>query len=319
MALAVKSTMNNDHLKTLDAILKEPLSDVRMKLHQHMQGFTPAYKEMVKQKDPAKAQAISDQIQQAADQHFNEGHFNAYMDGLRKFAQDDLGGQNLAAFDREVAKAREAIETGDTTFDPNPSVRVNQLVWAVTLSYLTVNPKAQEKWADKNKALDVTDTKVWNKVLESDTLEDELLDHAFHLSEEITNKDTKLRWGAPGSWFYNNREEPAINLDLIESLTLGLEHTRAAAYHEMGHNKLTVKLPQSMLDILGKLEAQDEKVEKGHKLTEDEYVERQKLAAEMQARHKIFNVCEDNTVNQYAVRQSVSLDYSVSINYTNVL
>ena len=106
-------------------------------------------------------------------------------------------------------------------------------------------------WKPENVAKSITDMPLWSQVAHCPDARSELRENAFILATSLKNPQTRMRWGAPDGGYpdvsyYFNREKNMINLDLVWSLMIGMEHSRAANLHEIGHSQGTIHFPKAV-------------------------------------------------------------------------
>ena len=246
-------------------------------------------------------------------QEFKE---ETYLDLLQKLA---LQGKRTD-FSLEVANALDALRTGRALHTPNISTPQQQLLWAITLSYLQKNlTEFQKKWSEPAaKAKELTDLPLWKQITESYTAQDEMAEVASRIAREIRNRDVTIDWGPPGSWFFYNTLENHINLDMVMALTEGFEHARSTSAHELFHSQFTVRFTDRMHELIQELKPYEKKINEKKKLTPQEYLKMHTLQVELKWRHALWDKVENCCVNRAAANSSHThyQDYYYSLNHT---
>ncbi|MCK5297184.1 MAG: hypothetical protein KAJ75_09875, partial [Alphaproteobacteria bacterium] len=243
---------------------------------------------------------------------------------LDKFVADIISEIPDDKTKKEAIKAHSAVEmgriAGSSMAIPEVNTPAQQLIWAANLAYLHLNPNAQDGWDKEYRGATVAKTPLWKKLLKSERVKMEKLRYALHLSSCVKNPEAKLRWGEPGSWFYNDPKANMVNLDLMQSMLLGFEHSRSVALHEVGHAELTVDFTPKMHEVHDRV-TELQKVTKKRKLTKEEYKEYSLLSVEWKLRFQIFNAAEDNCVNRYAkvIGDKQYQDYGSSLNHMETI
>jgi len=225
-----------------------------------------------------------------------------------------------AALKKEIANLEAAVSTGRAKQNPNLEYPSTQLLWAAGLGIIISNPDISQNWPKPNRADHITKTALWKQITASPYMREELRDNAFHISDSIRNPNAKIRWGTPpegypDAGFYYNPEENLVNVDLLWSLLSGVEHSRSATLHEIGHSQLTVQFTPKMQTIRSEMEALEAKKNEG-KLNPEEYKRMALLAAEWEFRYRVFDEAENNVADRYAANQSqrMAQDYAFSRN-----
>jgi hypothetical protein len=120
-------------------------------------------------------------------------------------------------------------------------------------------------------------------------------EHAAILcSSFLGNPKTRIGFGPPGSWFNHKRQ--TINMDLAESLVLGLQNCRAILLHEIGHSILTKGRTKTMERLVEELNATRKKEE----ISPEEATQYIQKEIELETREQAFQYLEDCTVNLFA-------------------
>ena len=223
--------------------------------------------------------------------------------------------------EREVENLKHALEKGECKWEPNIATPENQLMWAAALIYIEKGGNTvQSDWPYEFKNIsDISQTRIWKQLTESSFADAELKQHAYHLASTVRNPETRIGWNKPGTWFYYSPDENRINLDFMNSLLGGFEHTRSVVFHEIAHSQLTVRFTKRMRAIYEEMKelkerAQENKKAAGNtrynvkgKLSKEEYKRLAMLSAEFNLWMKLFNVAEDNCVNRYSANKSKEL------------
>jgi hypothetical protein len=204
-------------------------------------------------------------------------------------AEDTIG--------RTIKDADNAINTGITSQYVRLDTSVKQLIWAAHLTYAHLNPEVTEPWAGEDVRL--SDTRLWRQLTESQDAHRSIVS-CVHLLSEHADKQTKIRWGVPGSHFYQSSENHLINIDFLGSLTIGLDNIRETMLHEVGHQRLTLEYPQFLQQTKQEIDALLKKKQDGT-LDEEDYVALALKEKAWNTMNYFYNACEDNTVNRFAI------------------
>ncbi len=223
---------------------------------------------------------------------------------------------------REIIKIKYALLHGKAPETPNLRLPEMQLLWAAALCFVLNNPGVMRNWAETGgKPLMLHETPLWQQLQESPKAKRELVENAFATFEAVRDDEFTMRWGKPGSWFWCDPEGKVVNMDFLYTLIAGFEHTRSVTMHELGHAVLTKKRWPKWLELQEEFKALMEKAKVARKnkkdLTRDEYKQLNLLQIELNMRHQLWNACEDNCVNRYAVNMSdaIGQEFGVSLNH----
>ncbi len=226
----------------------------------------------------------------------------------------------LATADQDPALATEIVRASNTTYDQAPDIDLDtssrQLLWAATLLH-------QAHIAAQNKK-DFSDTPFFRHIVNQPVFQQELLRYAHTLSDHFDRNKTRIRWGTPLSWFYFSPDEKIINIDPFHSLVFGLPrhpqdfaHSRAPAFHEVGHAILSAELPKPFQEHIDRLKEFGEKDEPLTTAEQEEFLDRR---IEAMLWGQFYNLAEDNVVNRFAIilgryRHGQNYDYAESLKY----
>jgi hypothetical protein len=124
--------------------------------------------------------------------------------------------------------------------------------------------------------------------------------------------------GYPGVGYYFDLEGEHINLDLVWSLIIGVEHARAATMHELAHGQGTLEFTPRMKALHEQMREFNPTLEEWNK---EDFIAFTKLNAEWKARYLIWDEAENNYANRFAVNRGEmnAQDYAASINYVESL
>jgi hypothetical protein len=231
---------------------------------------------------------------------------------LDGFVDSFLDGPSVA---QERMKIEDAVQFGDFYFRPSLASPDKQLLHAAYLLYLMKNPQAlRDPWGRKD--IPLQQSRYWQDLTSCPDATAALGGFASAIDQNTT-----ISFGAPGSWFYFDRDHDHVNIDFYYGLMLGFRHSHAVFLHERGHAELTERWPPSLTNIIQKIKEFEKKTKAGEELTKEEYVEYALLDAEATLRHMIFNSGEDNCVNRYAANLTPRMNYDVgySLNNANVI
>lgn len=248
---------------------------------------------------------------------FSDKTFDRLAEDLRPTAAD------AGAFDAELAKVRTALKTGKAPATPNLQTPQNQLLWGAALAALDNTPDLMKNWPEELQAKKVSALPLWNQIAHCPDARTELRENAFILATSLKNPKTKIAWGAPDRYpdvaFYFNSRENRINLDMVWSLMIGIEHSRAANLHEIGHSQGTLFEPKGTEAAYQALLKADER-RRDPNLTEAERLiaerEMEFRYTDYRMRYLTFDEAENNYANRYAVNQSQrsAQDFGTAVN-----
>lgn len=248
---------------------------------------------------------------------FSDKTFDKLADDLRPTASD------AGAFDAELAKVRTALKTGKAPATPSLKTPQNQLLWGAALAALDNTPDLMKDWPKELQAKKVSALPLWNQIAHCPDARTELRENAFILATSLKNPKTKIAWGAPDEYpdvaFYFNPKENRINLDMVWSLMIGIEHSRAANLHEIGHSQGTLFEPKGTDAAYQALLKADER-RRDPNLTAAERAEADREMefryTDYRMRYLTFDEAENNYANRYAVNQSQrsAQDFGAAVN-----
>lgn len=209
--------------------------------------------------------------------------------------------------DRTIKDADNAINKGITSQYVRLDTSVKQLIWAAHLTYAHLNPEVTEPWAGEDVRL--SDTRLWRQLTESQDAHREIVSCA-HLVANYTDKQkTTIRWGVPGSHFYQDPENHLINIDFLGALTGGFDRMHSVVLHEVGHDRLTLEYPARMQELQQEMEGLRAK-KRENTLDETDYIKLALKQKEWNIFHSFYNGCEDNTVNRFVALVGQDADQS---------
>lgn len=263
------------------------------------------------------------------DHFFSEGISEELLEAITQELQSPETGlppEITEAVAKEAKKIKSVIVSGRTLQQPDLTHPAMQLMWGMCLGMLVSHPESVKNWITRTVPESITKTQIWRQIAQTPEVQSELVKQARLLAEELHNKDAIIRWGVspqgyPNVGYYFDPEKNLVNLDMIWALLSGLEHSRAASLHEIGHSELT-KSFTSRMDILYKeIKKLDNKQKAKSELTPEEYKQKAMAAKEWQLRNRLWQEAENNTVNRFVVDQSNNdvQDYSPSINHVEVI
>lgn len=211
------------------------------------------------------------------------------------------------------------LSKGTAPRPPNLSRPETQLMWAAVLFHVReMKTYYNQKWQGAGHSYfgDVHESRLWKQIEDTPRTMQELVQHAYYVTESLRRPDTRFTWGPPGSWYYFDPEKNLINVDLLVSLICGFEHTRGVLFHEIGHSQLTTKFPKKSEEIRRQMEDLRKKGEGIGSLTAEEYMKLRLLTAEFGLRHRLHDATENNCVNRFAANMGrlLAQDYAYSLN-----
>lgn len=237
---------------------------------------------------------------------------------LLRLEKELPGGENLP----ELGNIQNALQNGQVDIPPDLNSPANALAWGALFSHLQQQPDAMQAWPENRRAPTLKESPLWKQAIQSPRANFEKIQSASLLLD-LVNDSVRLGWGPPGSWYCFLPEEKRINIDFLNTLIFGFEHSRSIVVHEIAHSLLSKEFPPAMTALREKMAAL-KKTGKTRPLTQDEYKELRLADTEWKLRHGITNPAEDNCVNRYAAIQGERLDgvsqhYGTSLNYIETL
>lgn len=172
---------------------------------------------------------------------FFAGKINAkVMDELYgKVMEASTEKQNMA---REVVNVKNALSSGEVSLTPDLSSAESQLLWGTALACVVCDPGVMVNWPRKAKGGRVSQTGLWRAVSGHPVMKQEIMNHAFLIANSFGNDEAKIIWSEPHGGYPNigycfDAQNNIVLDDLIWSLIAGIENSRAALQHEIGHHK----------------------------------------------------------------------------------
>ncbi|MGB1539972.1 MAG: hypothetical protein ACPG80_03345, partial [Rickettsiales bacterium] len=222
MALRAKKTELAKKSKA--ELMQNPLAPLRVAFYSTFRQLQPYYAQLRKaqtnpQSKPQDIDNAKQALTAAADQHFDRAAFDALLQQIQTVVEADHS-YDLASFAKECQWAEHAIKTGALPEDElgrKPNLRLKhspaaQLVWAAALAYISTHPEVQQNWPEENRGddkWDIASSAIWEDIENSYDMRRELWSHAYHIAENIGRKDTRIRWGLPGSSVALSRQQNA--------------------------------------------------------------------------------------------------------------
>jgi hypothetical protein len=214
----------------------------------------------------------------------------------------------IAALDPQNAAAVEKVRLADfqtvSATGVDLSSHALQLAWAAKLLESTTGKSPAQAKEDP----------VFKAIVASRVAGSEIGRFASEIvaNPAIDPKET-VGWGVPGSWFWHNKTDQHINLDVFHSLAIGLEHSRVIAKHEIAHSEITLDFSPETRALVDEHNALVSKAKSGV-ITREEYGQLQKKHNEFQRRNAFFNTLEDVRIEARVRQDSVSStqDYKYS-------
>lgn len=286
---------------SLDAIMKQKLTRYRLEVanaHRALQAFQAGDKN-------------------ALQKAFIPENFDKFIQRL---------GKDYPEIIPEVQNVRQAMATGELPNGADVSTPAKQLLWGAGLThFMAYGGEFRKGWKQELQQAPLNDIPFFAELKKSKLVRKEMIRNAEVISSLVSNPETRLRWGLPGSWFYFDNRVNLINMDLLFSLIGGFEHVRSITFHEIGHSQLSTIWPPSMQEAIDKqnemrakaMVDKNGKKRKKPRMKKDEYKEMMRLSFKTKLMHRLFNPGEDNCVNRYAVRQGQKWpqDYGYSLNH----
>jgi|AntRauTorcE11897_2_1112592.scaffolds.fasta_scaffold04320_2 hypothetical protein len=287
---------NNAYRKSLETILREPLTKQRLLLRSKVK---------------------------AAGRRLNPKPFT--FDDMKAFISNLPSQQE--SYRNEVDKALTAVQTGQLSSPPDLKRPENQLVWSAALSYVVNNPDVTSKWEPPVEPDKFYESDLWKGTVNSLDALLELREIGSFVNEALRDKGTKYAYGRPGTRTRYDPIKNQLSINFIDSLTSGFEHMRAIGLREIGKALYSKKLPSRMLTLqeeiiplIRKRDAAKRNRGRGPGLSMDEYKSLRMKLVEFNLRQMLYEAAEKNTRNHFAadrgeVRQQ---DFSVSLNIAGV-
>jgi hypothetical protein len=257
---------------------------------------------------------------------FIEGKINTdnFLDeaiNIRKFLEDKAP-EHLRLFDAETQNTLDFLQTGFPTSTPYLELPEFQLLWGTAVATAVCDEEISKKWPEDRQPSDWESSEVWLQLSQTPMLASELAETQIEISGAV-RRPVQVGWGEPpngypGVGYYFDLQNEYINLDLVWSLIIGVEHARAATMHELAHGQGTLEFTPRMKALYEQMEHLQENSAEWNK---DDFITFTKLHAEWKARYYIWDEAENNYANRFAVnRGDVSAqDYSSSINFVESL
>jgi hypothetical protein len=196
----------------------------------------------------------------------------------------------------ERANAQAAQQQGKAPRSPDISFPEASLLWAITLG---MQARAEDEAFYHGP--------LWKQFAGIDGVaQNEKETLAFYMANLGINHQTRIAWGPLGSTYYFDPHNQRIVLDLILSLGIGLENSRAVAFHEIGHSELTKGFGPTLERMHAEIE-QLQKKGQDSALTPEEYQRMQRLSAESQFRFRIMDEAENNVVDRWTAHHGPRL------------
>lgn len=224
---------------------------------------------------------------------------------------------------REVVNVKNALAQGVVSFTPDLSTPESQLLWGAAMAYISQNPQVMQNWKGKYQAEKLSLTPLWQSVSNSPEALRVIKNHSFMIAGSFKNKETKIVWSEPDTGYPNVGYcfIPAENVildDLLWSLIVGLDNSKAALLHEVGHSQGSTEFPEKVkklqeeLEPLYKVITEQDWHGKEAERTE-KIVEFNKKKNEYNFLFMFYDEMENNYANAYVTRQK-GQDYNQQIN-----
>jgi hypothetical protein len=237
--------------------------------------------------------------------------------------RDQLAGAEpklFRMFDVETQAVLDFLQTGVSSAEPHLLEPELQLLWGMALATAISDKKITEKWPDDNKIEDLTGSPIWDQLTATAELSIELAETQLDVAN-VVRRPVDVDWGAPpmgypGVGYYFDLQNEYINLDLVWSLIIGVEHARGATMHEIAHGQGTLEFTPRMQALYQEMEEL-----KSKKWNKEYYIAFTKLNAEWRTRHFVWDEAENNYANRFAANRGdvTAQDYSASLNHVESL
>ncbi|MGM0422283.1 MAG: hypothetical protein ACQEQL_04190 [Pseudomonadota bacterium] len=287
---------NNVYRKSLETILREPLTKQRLMLRSKVR---------------------------AAGRKQNPKPFT--FDEMKSFVSN-LPSQR-ESYQKEVSKALAAVQSGQLASPPDLKCPENQLVWSAALSYVVTNPDVTSKWEPPVEPDKFYESDLWKQTVNSLDALVELREIGSFVNEALRDKGTKYAYGRPGTRTRYDPIKNQLSINFIDSLTSGFEHMRAMSLREIGKalysKKPTprmLKLQEEIIPLIRKRDAAKKNRGRGSGLSMDEYKSLRMKLVEFNLRQMLYEAVEKNIRNHFAAERGETRqqDFSVSLNIAGV-
>lgn len=244
---------------------------------------------------------------------FFAGKINAkVMDELYgKVMEASTEKQNMA---REVVNVKNALSSGEVSLTPDLSSTESQLLWGTALACVVCDPGVMVNWPRQAKGGRVSQTGLWRAVSGHPVMKQEIMNHAFLIANSFGNDEAKIIWSEPHGGYPNigycfDAQNNIVLDDLIWSLIAGIENSRAALQHEIGHCQGT-QIPESLKKDAEQAEAVRKDVLERHRAgtigAEEVRQKELEIGALLNRReflYLLFDEMENSYANRYVLNQ----------------
>ena len=206
-----------------------------------------------------------------------------------------LKGANDSVLKKQLALANQAYLQGAVKEKIELNSPLLQYVWALALIRIASDAQIMKTWPAENQSENgLINTRIWEQIKETDVMRQELQNVTVMLASRGFVYDTmKIRWGGtnyPGVGYYFSPDQKLVNMDMLFALLMGLEHARAAVFHELAHSCGTKMVTPWRTKTLERIEA----LEKKPHLTPEEEKELFKLSVLVQLHFYVYDEAENS-------------------------
>ncbi len=206
-----------------------------------------------------------------------------------------LNEANDSVLKKQLALANQAYLQGAVKEKIELNSPLLQYVWALALIRIASDVKIMKTWPAENQSENgLINSRIWEQIKETDVMRQELQNVTVMLASRGFVYDTmKIRWGGtnyPGIGYYFSPDQKLVNMDMLFALLMGLEHARAAVFHELAHSCGSKMVTPWRTKTLERIEA----LEKKPHLTPEEEKELFKLSVLVQLHFYVYDEAENS-------------------------
>ncbi len=228
------------------------------------------------------------------DRKFDDAAYGAFVTRLEHIDQKGIA--------EARTMAQQAVAGANIT--PRIDTRARQLFWGAQMLNRRIRYiEDQILNVPSGVSVDPVQQPYWRNLLQQPIMVTELVRYAETLRHHADPGKTRIRWGAPMSWYYYDLKTQIVNNDPLHSLIFGLPksigdlaHSRFPGYHEVGHALLSKFFPAAFTSAYERIKELQEK----ENLSEIEKQEATDCSIDCMLWGQFFNLGEDNVANRFA-------------------
>lgn len=228
-------------------------------------------------------------------------------------------------FKDEFLSFQMALKTGQINKRPDLSTPKKQFLWGLFLSLVDADPDLMNTWPRPNHLSDdqkpaIHDFPVWNQLKSSLRAKKELYTTISN-AEVLARKALKIRWGAPGQGTHYMPSKSLVVVDMMEALSTGFVHYRAATMEAVSKGILTKEYPDHMTRLrqqIMRIKQKQATLKKAKKsLPRQDYKALRRLELEWRLYSLFFDAANGNAMKQNSTELSDSTfqDFGFSFNH----